>query len=283
MWRHLWQLVLHCLRYRYYLPLSIKIMANALKCSRLSATSIYMRSVYGADRDHAAFSRLCKDGRLLQAANAVQLEGAEFLHELTSTKRPIMLATIHMGQFQLGMLQLLQKFKPEKRICIFKLNSSDDNERILLSSISTLGYKADVYRVHQDGGREAFMALRRGDIVVLAIDLEVNVRSRSAVTLMEHSCAMQNGPASLAIMTNALIVPVVAMRNPEGGNLLKIDPVIDCADPRWGQTSAERVDRITQSLAINMEAWIRCSPSALHLWGAVAQTLGNSQQHDSAP
>lgn len=264
--------------YRRMIPQTVALMSRALQCSQLRAISLYIKSTYIAAREYDEFTDYCKRGstELLVQADTVRLLGTETLAALEGTQRPILVATIHMGHFQLGLLNLVKRIKPTNRLAIFKLNPPDRNETVLLEAMQSLGYTVDVYRTREDGGREAFLALKRHQVVIIAIDLEVNVRSRSKVNYLNHVCLMQNGPATIAAMTKAIILPVVATKDANGRRILLVEQPIDTAVKSQDEALPQRVDRVTQALATLQEKWIRARPSDLHLWLAVAQTLGNT-------
>jgi lauroyl/myristoyl acyltransferase len=254
---------------------TLSAISYALGAGRIRSNWIYLKSLYSfiifsknyADR---AFN---STNEIIEQAEKIYIEGEHHAAEALSSGRPLLITTIHMGDFQLGFLRLMTRFKPKRKTFLFKLNPGDQKEVALMKAFDQVKAEPTVLRVDESGGKAAYLALRQSHIVVLTIDLEVNVKSRSVIDFFGKPCHMQNGPATIAVLTKALVVPVVAFTNSKGQKIVRIEPMIDSDAKVHGATVEQRINQVTQQLANQMQQWLTDSPSQAHLWTYIADTM----------
>jgi len=240
------------------------------------AWSVFLWGLLAFVRHSDCYAQLADLGveAISDAADRVHLEGESYFRTVMADTRPVLVVTMHMGDFQLGFLRLVSSCSPLTRpLSVFKMSAEDVRENILLDAFSRLGARPQILRASEEGGRRAFLALRKGQVVAMTIDLEVNVTTRSVVEFLGHPCHMQNGPATIALINRALVLPVVNFKDPNGRRVVRVFPPIDTAELLQGQPMKTRVDALTQEFARILEKWIHARPRQVQAWFAIADTL----------
>jgi len=105
--------------------------------------------------------------------------------------------------------------------------------------------------------RQALRALRQGDVLCLAADIDKTGQG-VAVRFLGRTVFLPGGPATLAIRTNATLIPGYVRRLHGGRHEAALWPAL--VPPSTGPTE-ERVRLLTQSIAESFEAMIRLDPS----------------------
>jgi lauroyl/myristoyl acyltransferase len=113
-------------------------------------------------------------------------------------------------------------------------------------------------------GREVLGALKRNDVVCLLSDRDIQ-RTGSEVELFGERTTIPAGPATLSIRTGAPILPTaVYFTDPTDGHLGIVRPPIDTSRSDDGLRAD--VQRVSQSLAGELEYLIRRAPNQWHLF-----------------
>jgi lauroyl/myristoyl acyltransferase len=261
---------------RPYRKRTVEVIANSLNFAQWKAWVVFLSGLLSFVRHASEYNNLTKSNidKICDLASQVRIEGKSFLHEAIFSERPVLIVTMHMGDFQLGFLKLVEACSPLKReLSVFKMNAADDREKKLLEAFEMFGVHPHMLRANEEGGRQAFLALRAGHVVAMTIDLEVSVKTRSVVDFLGHPCYMQNGPATIALINRSLILPVINFTKKNGQRVVKVYPSIDTLHVFPALPMAKRVNILTQQLADQLETWIRTWPSQVQAWFAIADTL----------
>ena len=113
-------------------------------------------------------------------------------------------------------------------------------------------------------GREVLAALKRNDVVCLLSDRDIQ-RTGSEVELFGETTTIPAGPATLSIRTGAPILPTaVYFTDRTDGHLGIVRPPIDTSRSDDGLRAD--VQRVSQSLAGELEHLIRRAPNQWHLF-----------------
>jgi lauroyl/myristoyl acyltransferase len=262
-------------RMRAFRARTLAVIGNTLSAGPLRAFSIYVRSLLAFAEFSVEHSITCSRGsaEICRRSTDVVLQGQEHLEQAKAAGRPILVTTMHMGHFQLGFLKMVEILRPSRQLSVFKFSQNDRNEDALFEAFTKLGCTPNALRAGDGGGREAFLALRRGDIVALTIDLELQVKSRSIVTFFGRPCNMQDGPATIAALTRAIIVPVVNYVDRNGRRIVRAERPIDAGARDSDEPMPVFIQRTTQQLARTLESWISMAPHQVHAWSAIADTV----------
>jgi len=251
---------------------------RSIGVSHDEARRIYRQGV----RSHILFNLdyffLCRSPlvEIRQKMDLVKVVGINNLKPTLKKGRPLLIITMHMGDFQLGFLKLASMIEQSQDIVMLKLSGTNTEEEVLLKAFQSLSGK-NVRALHmgESGGKKAFYELRKGNIVAMAIDAEVNVTSREEVVFFNNLCQMQKGPATLAALTGATIIPVINFVDSEGIHNIRVEAPIS-VDRGLGEASKQLlISRATQNIAQVMESWIKIDPSQVHIWTCIAETMLN--------
>lgn len=117
--------------------------------------------------------------------------------------------------------------------------------------------------------REALRALRRGDVLCLAADIDKS-GAGAAVQFLGRSVYLPAGPATLALRTGAALIPGYVRRVPGRGHEAVLwDPI-----PAPGPAAPEaRVQEMTQAVARSFESMIRLDPAQWFAFHHLVQGL----------
>ena len=197
---------------RPYRRRTVEMIGRSLSLPRWKAWVIFCFGLRSFVRHINSYIQLTNLNvkEICNLASQVRLEGESFLRTTIALDRPVLIVTMHMGDFQLGFLKLVEACSPlERQLSVFKMSAADAKEGVLLAAFKNFGAYPQILRANDEGGRRAFLALRAGHVVAMTIDLEVSVKTRSIVRLFGHPCHMQNGPATIALINRSLILPVI--------------------------------------------------------------------------
>jgi lauroyl/myristoyl acyltransferase len=249
------------------------------------ARAIYRSSVADMVAMAVSFFFLARSSarRVDHCLASVGLSGEAHLLGAVADPRPLLIVTMHMGAFPVGMLRLLRSIRSDRKLCVFKFNAQTRNEVALFRLIREIKHDAEPLRAGEEGGRRAFLELRKGNAVAMMIDAEAYVTGREPVNFFGRCCSMQSGPAMLSVLTNATIVPLITRCDQYGQLQVHIDAPLYPVDPLIEETRAAAVSRLTQQLATVMETWIRAAPDQCHTWPQIAHILLRGPLADTRP
>jgi len=267
---------------RSYQTFTLTGIRTALNTDSESALTIYKQSITQFVSLAAEFYFFCRysQAHLQRHLDAIELSGIENITCALASSRPILLVTIYMGNFPLSFLKLISSVDIERQVYIFKVNPKSANEERLFSLYHRASQYVHPLRLGEHGGKKAFFELRKGNIVAMMIDAEVRVTSREKVAFLNQSCNMQSGPATLAYLSKATILPVVNYTNGHGQQVVRIEKPIASQKLLTDSSHKEAIARITQELASTMENWIHMAPEQVQRWPSIAQIMAQNAPTD---
>lgn len=200
-------------------------------------------------------------------AQDVKLQGEENLQTAISSGRPLVAVSIHMGEFYSGFLKLGFLAPKERPVTIIKIPRQSKKEDAAYMNFKATGLNMEVLRLEDKPGIEAFKRLRGGHILFMLCDAPQMISGRTAqVNFLSGNAHFSLGPAELALACNALILPVVVVRDEENSNVLRIEQPIDSLLYKKEGTITNAASQVTQVMADSFESWIRQYPGQWHYW-----------------
>lgn len=118
-----------------------------------------------------------------------------------------------------------------------------------------------VVQLGPEAGRAVLQALRRNEVVCLLCDRDL-VGDGIGVDFFDERTTMPAGPATLALRTDAPLLPAAVYFEPHGGHHAVVMPPVPAQ--REGRLRDD-VARVTQQLAHRFEELIRAAPEQWHL------------------
>ena len=197
----------------------------------------------------------------MHALPTVHWPGAEtFRAAVSRDGRPLLMATLHMGNYLHHLLALAPQLTWLGRVTLLRRSENPALEASLLAHASDLGLELRVAHTGQQAGRTALRALGQGEHVLLLYDVppSFDIGRTVTTTLLGHRAALPAGPALLCRSGNALLWPFCVV--PEGRNF-----VLHQRDP-FPVCSAAEVEPATRKLARFAESAILARPEKWLLW-----------------
>ncbi|HWE02247.1 MAG TPA: lysophospholipid acyltransferase family protein [Tepidisphaeraceae bacterium] len=195
----------------------------------------------------------------------VGVEGADIYTDARKAGKGAIVLTAHMGSFEVGAAALVER---EKRMhVLFRRDSLDLFEQIR----STLRRKIGVNEVPVDQGWTLWMRLRdalaNDEVVLIQGDRVMPGQKGQAVRFFDGHILLPAGPAKLALVSGAPIIPVFSIRTPRGEIQMFIEtPIwvgevpgglsIDSAMDAIGAVLEKYVRRFPDQWLENRPAWI---------------------------
>ena len=192
----------------------------------------------------------------------VAVEGREHFENALAQGRGVIVATAHLGSFEVGMASLADRPTPVH--VVFQHDRRSGFERIR----QALHEKIGVQEAPVEHGWDTWMKLRdalgRGEIVAIQADRVMPGQKGVAVPFCGGHVLLPLGPVKLARLVGSPIVPIYSVREGRGVRIL-IDPAI-VVDPA-SVGAAEDIPPALVKLAASLERRIAAHPAqwlALH-------------------
>lgn len=184
------------------------------------------------------------------------VEGKEVFLAEREKQRGAILVTAHFGNFEVGLAAMREK---EDRVhVVFQRDQQSRFERIRSELHQNLG----ILETPIDDGMASWLALRdalQSDAVVMLQGDRVMPGQRGlAVPFFDGQLELPVGPAKLALMTGAPLIPVFAIPTGPGGRRVRIvlDEPIEVSDAGEVEPALRRVGRaIERVVAQHPEQW----------------------------
>jgi KDO2-lipid IV(A) lauroyltransferase len=143
------------------------------------------------------------------------------LRQALALGRPVIVVTPHLGNWDLGAAIIASAGRPVYAVADQFGPPAVDS--LVRATRERLGVR--VIPTGPASAREALRALRRGDVLCLAADIDKAGRGIPVNFLGRRVC-LPAGPATLALRTGASLIPGYALRRPQGGHEARLfDPI----------------------------------------------------------
>jgi len=193
---------------------------------------------------------------------------------VTHDPRPLIYASLHMGNYLAGYHRITQCLPRERRLCVLRRLEASETEARAFTRYERLGVRISVLRQSERPTWQALEALRNGDHLVTFCDLPSRFGPTTTVEFLRHPMALVRAPAELAARTGALIVPLVNYVDDGGIDHLAVASPI--ATDRVGvRARRARVDALSQQLVSLAERWVRTYPAQWTNWHLLPEMLPN--------
>jgi len=185
------------------------------------------------------------------------IEGMEAYHALRKEGKGVIIATAHMGSFELGMSAMLDI---EKRIHV--VFQRDENS-LFESLRSDFRKRMGIMEAAVDDGWGVWIKLRDAlaadEVVAMQADRAMPGQIGVKVPLLDGHALFPEGPAKLAGITGAPIVPVFVLRLPDGRVRIFIEEAIrvhEASEVAISQAIAKLARVVGQYIQKYPEQWL---------------------------
>jgi KDO2-lipid IV(A) lauroyltransferase len=177
------------------------------------------------------------------------IEGREHYDAARTTRKGAIIATAHMGSFEAGAAAVVERERPGTVHVVFKRDATRF-ERVR----SSLRDKLGVIEAPVDEGWTLWLRLRdalmRDEVVMVQADRVMPGQKGLRVPFLHGHMELPTGPVKLALASSAPILPVFAVRTPDGRIRIHIEPAIVVED----------IDAAMSKLAAVIERYVRDYP-----------------------
>ena len=197
------------------------------------------------------------------------------LDEVMASKRGMLIVTMHYGVYDLGGAALAAYDYPTN--AIGENYGYKKMDRLIHGSRERLGMKViPVERV----GPGVFRALKRGEILALAIDVPPPDQT-ILVDFLGAPAEVSSTPARIALRTGAWVVPAIVFRGPESDSLIR--PILDTRTIRYEPTGDEERDvcALTRLIMSSFEPFIREHPEQWFIFRRVWPHLAQAKEAEA--
>jgi KDO2-lipid IV(A) lauroyltransferase len=156
-------------------------------------------------------------------AATIALEGEEHLKQALAKGKGVIALSAHLGAFTLIGPRLAAAGYPFS--IVVKHPADERLARVINDYRTQLGIDTISAKPRQEAVRGILKALRKNGIVLVIAD---EFKSGGVeINFMGQKAAAPRGPASLALRTGAVTLPIFAARTPDGSVMLRIGPEIE--------------------------------------------------------
>lgn len=184
--------------------------------------------------------------------NFIQFEGLQYLDKALSEGKGAIIATLHLGNCELGCAGILLKGYPILPI------GWDIPEKRIDKLFRQIRQKVGMKTVHPDigGMKKAISALKENRLVGILSDVDGGPTGKQ-VEFLGKLKSFSIGPVKMAMLTGAYLIPAYSVRIGEGKLKVIIEePII----LKKGNTAEETLLINTQILAKKIESYIKKYP-----------------------
>jgi lauroyl/myristoyl acyltransferase len=182
----------------------------------------------------------------------IAIEGWEHLVQARSANKGVILATAHLGNFEMGAQGLVNR-GVELTILVEEFDSD-----LLLTEIANLrqrkGFK--ILPINTQGMKSVYRELTRGGTVIVASDRDIQGNGVK-IKFMGEDATLPSGAIGLSRWTGAALVPIFSVRTPGKLTSIFIEPPLKLVENGDRQ---ETTRANLENLAAVMEKYIRKYP-----------------------
>jgi lipopolysaccharide heptosyltransferase II len=217
--------------------------------SRVEATARGVYAHFGA----VLLDLLWMEGRPLGDLVALcDFDGVEHLQAARAAGRGVLCPSAHFGNWELQAMASVPQVGQVSMIARALDNPALDRRLVRLR---TAGGNTVIYK--QKAVARVLTALRKGDVVAILIDQNVQAKDGIFVTFFGRPACTTTVVAALALKTGAAVVPVHCVLQPDGRYRMVYEPPVE-----WTETGRRDEDlaALTQRLTAVIETWVRQDP-----------------------
>jgi len=247
-----------------------KLVAKGCALSNIRFWSDYSMLAYADDT--YAQKRIeeisCKDMSVLELVNR--------------SRRPLILLSVHLGNYLSGFIKVLSELDlHDRELLTFRLLEETELERLAYRHFKSRVGTFSVARLGNEGGLlKAVRLLKAGGIVGTFADLHRGFGPTAEVSLFGVPCDLIVGPAYMAVLTKAIVLPIALCPDDNGREQLTFKTPID-ATIRPGENKDIAIQRVMNEIARNTESFVRHNPGSWLMWPNLGAYLSKSIQVDA--
>ena len=184
-------------------------------------------------------------------AERVEFENPELFARMSSTRRPVVAATAHLGSWEL-LVGLIGAFTSRSDChVVVRLPKDEKLGRMIVHMRSQPGIRI---LPHRDAAVETLGHLRAGGMSAFLVDHNCKRAEAQFLPFLGEAAAVNKGPAILALRAKAEVWPCFLLRLPEGRFRFVTLPCLDTAALQGSR--AERIENICRFYTDAVESMV---------------------------
>ncbi len=249
------------------------LILNRKKAMGIAYNSFLNQYDFLVDYNIMAMKSLNEVRRL---SEKVSVQDREKIKSILDCGRPIIIVSIHMDSFLLGLFRVCDIIQNKRPITAIKFSNSSQKEDFAYSKFAQIGVPIKVLRLTDKPGIESLRDLRNGNILFVFCDIYSNWAKTVSISFFGRKTQFISGPAELAIASKALILPLFVYKDrtsKQENHILQIEDVIDPLDFKNASFS-EKTLCISQAIGVYVENWVRKHPDQWQMWSILPGMWG---------
>jgi len=204
---------------------------------------------------------------------SAQLEmDAPCYRALADLRRPLVVLTVHQGDYLAGLLSTLQLVPTQRGIHIIKLAESSKKEDEAYTHFRRFGHDLVVHRLSERPAKAIVRALKRQAILLTFVDVPRSFGTTADVNMFGLPFQLTVGPIAMARLAGANLLPLFSYYNEAQQPVVRANSLIPAyAAP--GESKPPRVELLAQKLANSIELNLRTRSDQWEMWPVLADLL----------
>jgi KDO2-lipid IV(A) lauroyltransferase len=208
---------------------------------------------------------------------SIVIENESLLADLAATRKPIILAPLHMGCYALPFAKMMRDHFADRPMLILRAREDRVEETEAMRRISEIGVDMRFLNVadkqaYMDGVRFA----RAGAVIVTFVDLPASYGGAVSETLFGRPAQLAMGINSLARVTGADVVPL-AVHSSITGDVVRLGRPFESFETG----PAEKV-RVAGLVRRHIEQSVLAAPEQWHMWARLDEFYAPATHREAA-
>ena len=206
--------------------------------------------------------------------------GPSCYRALADTRRPLVVLTIHQGDYLAGLLSTLQLVPTQRNVHVIKLAESSKKEDAAYAHFRRFGHELVVHRLSERPAKTIVRALKRQAILLTFVDVPRAFGTTVGVTMFGLPFQLTVGPIAMARLAGADLLPLFSCYDANQQPLVRACNLIP-AYATFGQTKAPPVEQLAQQLANVIEDNLRSCSEQWEMWPVLQDLLDTERLNSS--
>lgn len=220
--------------------------------------------------------------RLMSKTLSWQVARTEFspkAHKaLADADKPLVMLTLHQGDYLAGLLAVLKLIPLEREIHIIKLAEWTKIEEDAYQHFRQFGHTLVIHRLSERPAKRIVRALKQRAILVTFVDVPREFGATVAVNMFDLPFHLTSGPLAMARLAGAQVLPLFSNYTANHERVVTAGPIIaPLTRDQSGAKAKRSVQSMAQSLANQIEANLRRHGEQWEMWPVIPNLLDHEK------
>jgi len=193
---------------------------------------------------------------------------------LADTNQPLVVLTLHQGDYLAGLLAVLKLIPLEREIHIIKLAQRSKIEEDAYRHFRQYGHTLVIHRLSDRPAKRIVRALKQRAILVTFVDVPREFGATVDVNMFDLPFQLTSGPLAMARLAKAQVLPLFSHYADNGERGVTSGPLIQPIQrDLTGKNNKRSVGCMAQNLASQIEANLRRHSEQWEMWPVIPNLL----------